>query len=129
MSAIGVHWIEPGILRVEFRHVHGNEEFERYLDTLSDVLRDERPYATVIVDSAGLRLQVEHRRRKAEWLRDNEDLIARVCVGTAFVLTSAISRLVLSTILLVARVPSPHRVFAHEPEGLSWARDRLRLAA
>ncbi len=64
-------------------------------------------------------------RAQSRWLSQQRNMLARSCVGNAFVFGRAVQRFMLSGILLVSGLPFPHRVFADYDEAERWAWARL----
>ena len=65
-------------------------------------------------------------RIEGKWLRANQALIQRNVVGVAFVITNPAVRFVLSSVLLLAPLPTQHVVTGDENEGRSYCHQLLR---
>jgi hypothetical protein len=126
VESITVQELERGLVRVHFRAPYDEAAFACYLAHLDDVLRRREPYATVIVDGVHQRMSGALRELQARWIRERAPEIGAWCVGTGFVLENALSRFVLSTIMLLVRLPCPYETFECETGALAWARARLR---
>jgi hypothetical protein len=129
VESIEVRELERGLVRVHFWAPYDEAQFARYLAGLDNVLLRREPYATVIVDGVHQRMSGALRELQARWIRERAPEIRAWCVGTGFVLDNALSRFVLSTIMLLVRLPCPYETFECETTALAWARGLLSKAA
>jgi len=60
------------------------------------------------------------------WLRQNQPLIARNVVGVAFIITNPAVRFILTSVLLIASLPTGHIVTAEMAEARLYCLGRLR---
>lgn len=65
-------------------------------------------------------------RMEGEWLRQNQPLIARNVVGVAFIITNPAVRFILTSVLLIASLPTGHLVTAQMAEARLYCLGRLR---
>lgn len=122
MPEVEVRQTERGLFHVHFRADCDELAFRRYLATLDQVLAAREPYAVIFTDGIALRMPPELRRLQADWIRARAPEITRYCAATAFVLENAVSRFVLSSILLLVPMPCPFRSFADTDAANAWAR-------
>jgi hypothetical protein len=66
-----------------------------------------------------------HRRRQADWIRDNAALIKAYSACTAFVIGSPLVRGALTAILWLQPMPSPYTVLATLALAQAWALEQL----
>lgn len=71
---------------------------------------------------------VGQRQRQADWLKENEALMAERLLGCAVIITSPFLRMAMSTVLYLRPMPSPYVVVSNMAEALKWAADRLEDA-
>lgn len=127
--AIEFTHLEEAILLVTFHHPPSDEEFTAYLEHLSELYRRCQPMSVVIQTLHDSSVPLQQRRIQAQWIREHEKDLRRWSQGTAFVVTSAVVRLGLTSVLLLQRLPMPHVVVKTLDEALAWARSRPQLAA
>jgi hypothetical protein len=105
-----------------------DDDFRAYLAGISRVY-DRHGRLVFVVDASHMpRLAPEHRTMLAAWFAEYEQRIRRQCVGTALVFPSAISRFILSTVLLIRPFPGPYEVCMSRAEALVKVRAWLRGA-
>lgn len=109
-------------------------QYEHYLETVTASLRRREPYLSVTDLTRGGLPTPEQRQRHVLWMREHEGLMREVLLGMAFVVTSPLIRLSLSTVLHVKPLPVPYILTTHEVDAAGWASARieeqgLRLAA
>jgi hypothetical protein len=114
------------LVTVRFDGVVDDATFEAYLAGLQRMLGRREPYALVLDASTAGPAPAKQRRRQAEWMAANEADVARWSVGAAFVITSSLTRGLLTAILWIQPMPQPHTVVATRREAEQWARERLR---
>ncbi len=116
------------IVRVKFEGVATNEEFERYLESMTKLLLRRQINVTVLDASrAGMSPPIQ-RKRQAEWMKEHDAELRRYSKGTAFVITSTLIRGALTAILWLQPMAVPHVVVATVEEAEAWARGKLREA-
>lgn len=109
-------------------------QYEHHLETVAASLRRrERHLSVTDLTRVGLPTP-EQRQRYILWMHEHEHLIRDVVLGMAFVVTSPIIRLSLSTVMHVKPLPVPYIIASREVEAVAWASARieergLRLAA
>jgi hypothetical protein len=109
-------------------------QYEHYLETITASLRRRERYLSVTDLTRGDLPTAEQRHRQILWMQENEGLIREVVIGMAFVITSPIIRLSVSTVMHFKPLPVPYFITAQEREAVGWASARieeqgLRLAA
>lgn len=108
-----------------FRGEPTDEDFEAYLRAMESLYERGERFA-ILFDARGtVQLSAKHRRRQAQWLKDNAERIRRFNVGSAFVIDSAFVRGLLTAIFWIQPMPSPHTVTETLAEAEAWCRARL----
>ena len=109
-------------------------QYAHYLETVTASLRRRERYLSVTDLTRGGLPTPEQRQQQVQWMQENEGLIREVLLGMAFVITSPIIRLSVSTVMHFKPLPVPYFITAQEREAVGWASARieeqgLRLAA
>lgn len=99
--------------------------FDDYLAELTSVVERRETFALVInAEKIGF-LPAALRRRQAQWIRAHAAVFGAHCVGTSFVLTSHVARLMYRGILWLQPIACPHRVCDDYAEAILWTGERL----
>ncbi len=119
----------PAIL-VSYEGAPTDEEFDAHLETLRASLtaRDARPRVVITDATLSEPAPATQRRRQAAWMKENAPLLRRLMIGCAFVIPSPVVRGILTAILWVQPLPSPHVVCATLDEALDWTDEKLRAS-
>jgi len=124
--------LPPNILINISGHVDA-EEYDSYHVVLRNRMlaaRAERVKLGIIVDGRhSTPPGAKERKRMAEFLAENEALLAETVAGQVIVLSNAIQRGVLTAILWVRPFPMPHFVASTREEGAAWLATLRRAAA
>jgi hypothetical protein len=113
---------------VSFRGAVRDEVFRDYLERMTAlVTRGEKNVVIMDAREAGRTPPIQ-RKMQAEWLDANRRELSRNSLGTAFVITSAFVRGVLTAIFWLTSMPSAHTVVKTYAEAEDWAFARLREA-
>ena len=126
MPAIEIDDSRWPMVLVTFTGVAPEPEFDDYLRRMSQYLARKQTIVTVLDASKSGATPATQRRKQAEWMRENDAALRRHSAGTAFVISSAVVRGVLTAILWMQPIPQEHVVVATMPEALRWAREQLR---
>jgi hypothetical protein len=113
------------IVVVKFAGTATDAEFGDYLSTMSRMLGKKQVTATILDATEAGATSALQRRRQADWLKKNADVLKLYSVGTAFVITSPLVRGALTAILWVQPMPAPHTLVATLPEAEAWAKKQL----
>lgn len=84
-----------------------------------------RRVVTIVDLSEAERAPAIQRKMQSDWIAEHAALLARVSLGTAFVVPSALIRGALTAIFWVHPPPHPHTVLGAFDEALDWALARL----
>lgn len=111
---------------VTFTGVKPTEEnFQAYLDELTEVYKKGETFMIVFDASQAVLLSLKYQRKQAQWITDHLGLIQEFCLGTAFVIPNDIIRTVLKAIFSIQQQPDPYEIFATLDAGMAWAKSRL----
>jgi hypothetical protein len=102
-----------------------DEEHALYLDELAALAGRVRPHVCIVHALDAGALSAAQRKRQAEWLDRNREMLVASCAGNAFVFESALQRFMLSGIMLMTRMPFPHVVVGTLAEAEAWAAEQL----
>lgn len=125
MGRIVVDTSRAPLLVVRYEGTVDDDAFAAYLAELHRfVERGERYAAVYDASECGVPSKVQ-RRMQAQALKDDRDRTARLCVGGAFVISSAPVRGALMAILWVQPLPYEHVTVANAAAAEAWALRRL----
>ena len=117
------------VVRVRVRGACSDAEYDTYHRRVLQLLRQADAGGVkmgVLTDgreSAGV--TAGQRRAMVGFLEEHEALMKRASAGLAMVVSNAIQRGVLTAILWVRPIPSPHRVFSDVIEAERWLRAQI----
>lgn len=110
---------------VTYRGLASMVEFEAFIARVDGWLTNGQRYALVFDASRADVPTALQRRRLAEWTASHRKDLARLCVGTAFVITSPLIQGAFTAVLWLQPLPYPHQVVATRKEGEAWCRKQL----
>lgn len=114
---------------VDFLASPTDEDFDAYITFLDEVLALRTPHVTVVRFAPGSgRLSAAQVRRSSQWIKDNAEVIPQCCSGLAMVFESAALRFMLTSFLLMTKIPTAYKVCANDDEALRWATEVLGVA-
>lgn len=125
MAHITIDDSRSPLLVIRYVGIVSDDEFKRYLDEMK-AIRSRGPGVAVLDATGSGSTPATQRKMQADWLRRNREMLRRNSLGTAFVIPSAAIRGVLTAILWISPLPSPHIVVSTYDEGERWAIERLR---
>ncbi len=115
------------IVVVTFDGPSTDAEFRAYLDDMTRLVVARRePNVTILDARAAGSTPATQRRMQADWLEKHDAELRRYSAGTAFIITSAMVRGILTAILWLQPMAAPHVVVATFEEAEAWAREQLR---
>lgn len=98
---------------------------DAFIDRANAILDRDQRHVVIFDSSRAGRTTGYMRRRNQDWLRANEERLARLCVGLGLVFPSATLRFVMSTAMLIWNKPVPYETFATLDDAKAWARAQL----
>lgn len=114
------------VIRVTLDGAVTDSAFARYLAESDQVLANGEHYALIYDAARHFELSPKQRRLQADWVRLNEAVVGKLCVGAAFVLDTAASRGALTAILWLTKLPFEYVILKSIHEGQAWVRERLQ---
>ena len=88
-------------------------------------MQNPTPCAYVMDARGGVNTTNAQIRRQGLWTKQHHEAILASCRGTAFVFDSPALRVVLSSVFLVHRPPTPYMITQDLEDALTWARTQL----
>ena len=115
------------VLNVFFTGNNANEDnFELYLSEIKQVYDQERTIA-IIFDATSATLPATiYQKMQAKWLKDNENVIQKFCVGTAYIISNMVIRNVLKAIFAFQKQPVPFLVCKTMNDAILWTNQQLK---
>jgi hypothetical protein len=103
-------------------------QFEHYLAEMEACLRRGERFVCVLDISEGGAPTQAQRQQQASWLKAQEPLMRQFELGVAFIVTSPLIRLALSTIFYFKPMPVPYLVTSQSRLAAEWAAQRFMEA-
>ncbi len=129
MAAPRIDLSRHPLVIVTFDGLATDREFEEYLSAMTRQILDRNELSVTILDaSRSGRAPATQRKKQAEWLQQHQARLRQYSLGTAFVITSPLVRGVLTAILWMQSLPTPHTVVGTFAEAERWALERLAAA-
>jgi hypothetical protein len=116
----------PQCVRVIYHaHEPTHAEIDEFVAFAAKVLQENRDFV-IVSDVTKLKyLSSEHRIKLGNWIKSHHLLIKERCLGTVYVVSSAIGRMILNGIFLVNKPVIPRTLVASMAEADKWAAERL----
>jgi len=105
-----------------------DQNFKAYLEELHQAYQPQQPFTYLFDASQATLPGFKYQKMQADWLRDNEQLMKKYCLGTAYVIPNPLVRNVLKGILALQQQPVPHQVVSSEAEAREWCERKLSEA-
>jgi hypothetical protein len=113
------------LLIIRFTGTPTNHQFEDFLAKRGASLAKRQKHV-VIYDTGSLRvLTPEQRQRLIAWFKERKEIQRQVSLGSGLVITSPVTRLLLSSILQFTQTEAPYHVARSLSEAAQWAAARL----
>jgi hypothetical protein len=103
------------------------DDMHDYLVVLQEMVSIGDHFAMHFVCENDIKIDRAVVREMATWFKSNAASCAR-WVGLSLVMKTAVARFLLSSMLLVARLPMPYEVVHDDDEGLRWLARKFRDA-
>jgi len=104
------------------------EDLELLSARLSDILARQEPYVAIADARRSQGMTPEQRQHQADWMKRHDAQLRKYCLGSAFIVTSALARLTLSVIFALKPPPLPYTIVTTLEAAAVWAADRLAAA-
>jgi len=115
-------------IRVTLNGEVSDGAFTKYLADSDQLLATGQCVGLIFDGLRPFALSPRQRRAQSIWLRKNENSIAKLCVGAAFVIDSAASRGVLTALMWMTKLPYTYVIVKSTYEAQTWITERLRAA-
>lgn len=116
------------LLVVRFSGTPTNQQFEEYMARRGSYLARNQKHA-LIYDTVSFNvLTSEQRQRQIDWLKERKELLQKLSLGSALIITSPVVRLLLSGILHFSQASTPYHAARSLPDAASWCAGRLASA-
>lgn len=96
-------------------------EFNEYLDDLKNLLSEKKITVQIYDASNSKYLSSQLRIRQGNWIKENNALIKQSTLGTAYIIPSAMARMMLNGIFLIQQPTVKYTVVATMEEAKEWA--------
>ena len=115
------------VLNVFFTGNNASEDnFEFYLSEIKQVYDQERIIAIIFDATSAILPATMYQKMQAKWLKDNENLIQKFCVGTAYIIPNIVIRNVLKAIFAFQKQPVPFLVCKTMNDAILWTNQQLK---
>ena len=114
------------LIRVTLDGVISDDAFADYLAESDKIVAGRQRYGLIYDGMRPFELSPRQRRLQADWIRSNNIIIGKLCVGAAFAIDSASARGALTAILWMEKLPFEYIVVKSVHEGQTWVAERLR---
>ncbi|HEX5746498.1 MAG TPA: hypothetical protein VFZ09_09655 [Archangium sp.] len=116
------------LLIVRFSGTPNKQQFEEYMAMRGRYLARNQKHA-LIYDTVRFNvLNPEQRQRQIDWLKQHKELLGKLSLGSALVITSPVIRLSLSLVLQFSQASAPYHAARSMPDAASWCAGRLASA-
>lgn len=111
---------------VTFQDVASTDQnFNHYLNEMLNCYEKKESIAIVFDATFASIPRLAHQRMQADWLKNNQELMANFCLGTAYVVPNNGIRAVLRMIFLLQKQPVPYELFEDLESAMSWAQLKI----
>jgi len=111
------------IVRIGFTGSKSSDlNFQSYLDQTKACYRHGKKLAIIFDATHASIPSLSHQKMQANWLKENEELMQKLCVGTAYIIPNAAIRGILKMIFSFQKQPVPYKIFKTEPEADAWVK-------
>ncbi|HLL05640.1 MAG TPA: hypothetical protein VK539_34035 [Myxococcaceae bacterium] len=104
------------------------EDLELLSARLSDILARQEPYVAIADARRSQGMTPEQRQHQADWMKRHDTQLRKYCLGSAFIVTSALARMTVSVIFALKPPPLPYTIVTTLEAAAVWAADRLAAA-
>jgi hypothetical protein len=130
---IEISFVRRPLIVVRFVGLPNDDEFRGYLQAMAENLRESiaRKVSTALVIDTTVQVNpvsAAQRRLQADWIKEHERALRIGCAGTAFVISSALHRGVMTAVLWLQQLPYPYSVFGALHDAEAWCLARLSSA-
>jgi hypothetical protein len=113
------------LLVVRFSGMPTNQQFEEYMARRGSYLARNQKHALIYDTVRFSVLTSEQRQRQIDWLKEHKELMRKLSLGSALIITSPVVRLLLSGILHFSQAATPYHAARSLPDAANWCAGRL----
>ena len=117
---------EKPLLRMTYKGLCDDAEWQRHLEVMSEWARRGELYAVVIDAREVGRVPATQRRGIIDWIDRDREPLRENCAGGALIFSNAVQQGLWTAISWVSPSPIPVKMFRDLPSAEAWARDQLR---
>jgi hypothetical protein len=104
------------------------EDFHELARRLTAILERQEPYVAIADARKSEGMTAEQRQHQADWMKQYDAALRKYCLGSAFVITSAMARLAMNVIITLKPPPVPYTVVSTLEAAAVWTASRLEAA-
>lgn len=116
------------LIRVTLDGVISDADVGTYLSESDLIVAAGRRYGLVYDGMRPFEVTARQRKIQSDWIRQNYDSLAKLCVGAAFAFESMTARGTLTAVLWMAKLPFEYTIVKSMLDGQLWVSERLRRA-
>lgn len=116
---------ERPLMRMTYRGVPDEEEWERHIATMSDWARRGEVYGVIIDAREVGRIPATQRRGIMDWITKDSAHLRANCAGGALIFASPLQQGLWTAISWVTPSPIPVKMFSDVPNAEKWVRAQL----
>jgi hypothetical protein len=117
------------LVHVRFLGVPSTPQVEAYLARMTSLVERGEPYVSILDSSRMTGMgPPQQRHLQAAWKKRHAEQLKVLNLGTAFVITSPLVRLAVSTVFYLTPMHSPYLIAASLPQTVAWAVQRLEAS-
>ncbi|MBX2840160.1 MAG: hypothetical protein KTR26_00200 [Flammeovirgaceae bacterium] len=120
---------EKNIIYVKFASIKPDfDQFENYLIELKNSVISSDQKVFIILDATyTFFLPFELRKKQAQWIKENKDLIIEKVLCTISIIPNSIQRTVLYSIYAIQKPYSPYKIFKDLKQGMEYISSQKEL--
>ena len=116
---------ERPLMRMTYRGIPDEEEWERHIATMSDWARRGEVYGVIIDAREVGRIPATQRRGIMDWITKDSAHLRANCAGGALIFASPLQQGLWTAISWVTPSPIPVKMFSDVPNAEKWVRAQL----
>jgi hypothetical protein len=117
---------ENPLMRMTYKGLCDDAEWQRHLDVMSEWARRGQVYGVVIDAREVGRVPATQRKGIIDWIDRDRQSLEESCAGGAMIFNNAVQQGLWTAISWVAPSPIPVKMFRDGPSAEAWLREQLR---
>ncbi len=114
------------LLRMTYRGLCDDAEWQQHIDVMSEWARRGDTYAVVIDAREVGSVPATQRKGIVEWIDRDRQHLKTNCAGGALIFASSVQRGLWTAIAWVTPTPIPVKIFRDTPPAEAWLREQLQ---